>query len=218
MFEEIKKNFFVFSQNLPGSNVFLITADSNVLIDSGTQANSNELSEALNELGLKQEDVSRIFFSHGHSNHFSGAKVFNQAELRMTEHDALFVNQKNFAFTRADFYKTSFFPKINDFLQGGQEIDLGSAVLKVISTPGHTRGSVCFFEPKKKILFSGDLFFNSHAGRHDYPSGNKKELIASLRMVSETEFDVLCPGHGVVLRADARIQRRNLLEILQVLY
>jgi len=68
--------------------------------------------------------------------------------------------------------------------------------LRVIHTPGHTEGSICLFDEKNKILFSGDtIFHGDYLGRTDLPSGNKKELDRSVEKIEKLKFDELCPGH-----------------------
>jgi glyoxylase-like metal-dependent hydrolase (beta-lactamase superfamily II) len=74
--------------------------------------------------------------------------------------------------------------------------EVGSSRLEVISTPGHTPGSVCF--RTQGVLFTGDTLFNARVGRTDLPGGNRaalKESIASL-LLSCTLEAVILPGHG----------------------
>ena len=70
--------------------------------------------------------------------------------------------------------------------------------MKVIHTPGHTKGSCCYFLEEQKVLFSGDTLFMESVGRADLPTGNEKELMQSVRekvltLPSETK---VFSGHG----------------------
>ena len=68
----------------------------------------------------------------------------------------------------------------------------------VIGTPGHTKGSCCFYFEEDKILVSGDTLFEGSVGRTDFPTGNSSQLIASLKnklMCLPDEVRVF-PGHG----------------------
>ncbi len=89
-------------------------------------------------------------------------------------------------------------PEADILLTDGDVINLGGISLKVIETPGHTPGSVCFYNEVSGELFSGDtLFFNS-VGRWDLPGGDKKELMKSLKRLMELPGDtIVYPGHGI---------------------
>ena len=71
------------------------------------------------------------------------------------------------------------------------------ADLEILHTPGHTKGSVCFYFPQEKVLFSGDTLFYRGYGRTDLPGGDMQQLIASLRHLNTLPSDVVVyPGHG----------------------
>lgn len=69
---------------------------------------------------------------------------------------------------------------------------------KVIATPGHTKGSVCFYNESEKALISGDTVFYQSYGRTDLPGGSEREMQKSLaKIFEELPKDVLVyPGHG----------------------
>jgi len=87
-------------------------------------------------------------------------------------------------------------PRPDRLLADGDEIRIGQACLRVIHTPGHSPGSVCFYTPG--ILFSGDTLFCGGVGRTDLPGGSWKDLIRSLRtrVLTYPEETVVLPGHG----------------------
>jgi len=68
---------------------------------------------------------------------------------------------------------------------------------KVLYTPGHTEGSVCFWNEEAKVLFSGDtLFYRSH-GRTDLLGGDDQKMKASLKSLLNLPDDTtVYPGHG----------------------
>jgi len=67
--------------------------------------------------------------------------------------------------------------------------------VKVIETPGHTKGSVCL--QINNYLFTGDTIFEKDIGRVDLPGGNKTELTESLKKISKLPANLkLYPGHG----------------------
>ena len=88
-------------------------------------------------------------------------------------------------------------PKADIKMSGGENIILGDNLFYVIETPGHTKGSICLYSEKEKILFSGDTLFYESVGRWDLKGGNKKELFKSLdRLLKLPEDTVVYPGHG----------------------
>ena len=69
--------------------------------------------------------------------------------------------------------------------------------LKILSTPGHTPGSVCFYFPEDGILFSGDTLFQMGYGRTDLPGGDIQQLWHSLDLLLALPPEtVVYPGHG----------------------
>ncbi len=81
-------------------------------------------------------------------------------------------------------------------LQDGDVISLGGKELRVLHTPGHTRGSVCLLA--RDFLLSGDTLFCRSVGRSDLPGGNSCQLVNSINsklMVLDENLAVF-PGHG----------------------
>ena len=69
--------------------------------------------------------------------------------------------------------------------------------LKILPTPGHTPGSVCFYFPEDKVLFSGDTLFQMGYGRTDLPGGDIQQLWHSLDLLLALPPEtVVYPGHG----------------------
>lgn len=81
------------------------------------------------------------------------------------------------------------------FLTDGQEIKIGESVLKVIRTPGHSKGSICLLGDN--FVFTGDTIFNDALGRIDLPGGSKKELDESLSKMENILKSgmTVYPGH-----------------------
>jgi glyoxylase-like metal-dependent hydrolase (beta-lactamase superfamily II) len=84
------------------------------------------------------------------------------------------------------------------YLTDDELIRFGNHELRVIHTPGHTPGSVFFYCEEEGIAFSGDTLFYKGIGRSDLPGGNKEELKASLKFITEflPNETVIYPGHG----------------------
>ena len=88
-------------------------------------------------------------------------------------------------------------PPVGKYFGDGDEITFGSHRLKVIETPGHSKGSVFFYCPEEAIALSGDTLFRNSIGRTDYLGGSMFQIIQSLRMICQLpDNTVVYPGHG----------------------
>ena len=87
-------------------------------------------------------------------------------------------------------------PALNDPPQPDTEIE--SCEFRIIHTPGHTRGGVCYYFENIPAIFTGDTLFRSSIGRTDLPGGNTETLYNSIREKLFTLPDNLriFPGHG----------------------
>lgn len=88
-------------------------------------------------------------------------------------------------------------PALRATLKEGDTIAFGNTTLKVLSTPGHSQGSLCYYCEKEGVLFSGDTLFCGSMGRTDLQGGSMSEIMKSLRRLTTLPEDtkVLC-GHG----------------------
>lgn len=74
-------------------------------------------------------------------------------------------------------------------------LKLGSTEIKVIHTPGHTIGGVCYMV--ENVIFCGDTVFEGNIGRTDFPDGSFEVLLESLKRLKRLDGDyILYPGHG----------------------
>lgn len=82
-------------------------------------------------------------------------------------------------------YKLNCNEKSNEFLY------------ETIKTPGHSKDSVTFYFPNKKVMFTGDFLFQGTIGRMDLPGGDIKEMQKSLQLISSYNDEIkIYPGHG----------------------
>ncbi len=84
------------------------------------------------------------------------------------------------------------------YIEEGQIIAFGQSQFKIILTPGHSPGSVCFYNEKESFMIGGDLIFKDGVGRTDLPGSNPADLIKSIKekilpLPNET---MIYPGHG----------------------
>lgn len=89
-------------------------------------------------------------------------------------------------------------PKAGRLLHEGEVVAFGNQQMRVIATPGHTPGGICFYHEKEGVLLSGDSLFMGCIGRCDLPGGNEWDLVDSLRnkILTLPENVRVLPGHG----------------------
>jgi len=80
----------------------------------------------------------------------------------------------------------------------GEELSIGGMDFSMISTPGHTAGSVCFYFKSDGALISGDTLFHGSFGRYDFPTGSLAQLVHSICGVlfALPDATAVYPGHG----------------------
>lgn len=89
-------------------------------------------------------------------------------------------------------------PTPSVFIEDNAEIEVGQMKLKAILAPGHSPGSLCFYNEVEKFLIGGDVLFYGSIGRTDLPGGNHKQLIDSIlsRLMPLPEDVKVHSGHG----------------------
>lgn len=179
------------------SNIYLI--DNEVLVDTGTGIFFNEIKEELENLKIDLNGIHTIVNTHCHFDHSGGDKNFRDlcnAKIAIHEKDkeALETGEGTLAEL---FGKKQKAVTVDYVLKEGDKIKTKNFNFVVISTPGHTKGSICLYEKNKKILISGDTIFADSVGRTDFPSGSLEDLIKSLKKLSKLNIMYLLPGHGI---------------------
>lgn len=78
------------------------------------------------------------------------------------------------------------------------QISLIGYDVKVIETPGHTSGGVCYYFPTEQVIFTGDTLFRGTIGRTDLPTGSYEQILHSLRekLMALPDDVIVYPGHG----------------------
>jgi glyoxylase-like metal-dependent hydrolase (beta-lactamase superfamily II) len=173
------------------SNIYLIGKDT--VVDTGTGFNFVRLFDIFKRLGVSFEQVKFVVNTHMHYDHVGGNNFFENAKVLIHEHDAPVVEKADQKMSNADFFggkmKQS---KSVQRLKDGETFKN----FKIIHTPGHSRGSICLYDEKSKLLISGDTIFSDGVGRTDLPGGNEEELEASLEKLMTLKIDKILCGHG----------------------
>ena len=142
-----------------------------------------------------------LLATHGHLDHnFGNEALYTEFRLclEISEKDENLVN--NLASQAEKFYGMTLdisCPPISHRLEDNEEITFGTHKLKVLETPGHSRGSVCFLEENEHVLFSGDTLFQNSIGRTDLGGGSMMQIIQSLRLLAQLPDETrVFAGHG----------------------
>lgn len=167
-----------------------------VIVDPGCY-DSSEVRALKDFVEEKHLTVKAIWLTHGHFDHIFGVASFPGVPVYMHPADkALLAMDGSLAEAIGlDAPDTSF---TTTDISDGETLSFGETEFKVIATPGHTPGGVCFYDEKDKVLFSGDTLFAGSIGRSDLPLGDYDSLIVSLmETLMGLPGDVtVIPGHG----------------------
>jgi hydroxyacylglutathione hydrolase len=145
-------------------NSFLIEGSKKILIDPGHRHLFQHVRQGLERIGMAPDQIDVVLVTHGHPDHLETVGSFGAStQWAMSRIDYEFVMK--YLGPQVEFPKPAF------FLQEG-DLTIGNTSLQVFLSPGHSPGSVCFYWPGKKVLFTGDVVFNQSIGRTDLPGGS----------------------------------------------
>lgn len=178
------------------ANCYLIQEDKNaLLIDPGDAA-----SFLLEEVQRQNLTLVGILATHGHFDH-----VMAVGELQLGVPAPFYIHKKDqFLIDRLESTAEHFLghkpiiipPQKTTFLPSS-ELQISNFEFKILHTPGHTPGSVCFYFPEEKVVFTGDTLFAGAIGRTDLSYSNKADMKVSLRKLAALPEEVTVhPGHG----------------------
>lgn len=163
------------------------------LIDAG-----GNYEKTVSLLKETKAELKYILHTHGHFDHIQGDwEIQKNFDVKIFIHKNDEILAKSLKQQLMIFgMKSAESPKIDGYLEDGQIIEVGNLKLKVIHTPGHTSGGVCFLVDK--TLLSGDTLFADNVGRTDLHGGSYEVLGNSIKnkLFTLDEDITVYPGHG----------------------
>lgn len=183
----------------------------NLIIDEKTNQSAlvdcNEFSQKMIDM-IGDTDLKYILLTHGHFDHIIGVKSVKEkygAQVVISKEDEPMLNSAKLSL--AVFCNA---PQNNVdadiIVKDGDEITLGETKIKVMATPGHTSGSVCYIA--ENCIFSGDTLFYCSCGRTDFPSGSPEQMMSSLQKLKALDGDYkVYTGHNNLTTLD--FERKN---------
>ncbi len=211
---KVIENVYYFQENpMLDCNQVIINDKSTgelTLFDSGNGVSLKGLFKGMNNLGLDYQKITKVFLTHEHVDHVLGlyplikvlkrnppklyaygltAEILGEGNESKIFPGNLGISPKTFGL--------EIIPLEVNTLKIDETINIGSEfTFQIYHTPGHSQGSVCYYESNKKILIPGDLVFTGGSfGRYDFPGGSLDALIESIKFVNDLDVKYLLPGH-----------------------
>ena len=180
-----------------GTNCYLVINEEtkeSVMVDPG--AYPAKVKNAVKEQGLK---LKAVLLTHAHFDHIMGlSDVMEDVKVPVYVEEAdlpmMTDGESNLssAYVRGGYRFEEAVP-----VSDGQQLEIAGFQFRVIHTPGHTQGGVCYYVEKEGVLFSGDTLFCCSVGRSDFATSSTSALIRSIKeklflLPDETK---VFPGH-----------------------
>jgi len=166
-----------------------------MVIDPG-----DEIQSVLALVNKHKLQVKQIVITHAHIDHVGGAM-----KLRAATGAPILLNQNDYQLLKMLDMQATWIGvpspgkvEIDQSIGHADTVKAGSLTANVISTPGHTEGSICLYFPIQKKLIAGDTLFAGSIGRTDLPGGSFEKIIESLhdKLLALPDDTVVTPGHG----------------------
>jgi glyoxylase-like metal-dependent hydrolase (beta-lactamase superfamily II) len=176
--------------------VFCHDTSEAIIIDPGSdeQHETERILKFIDENALKP---TLVINTHGHPDHTCGNGTFKKAfniPILVHKKDEHMFGMHGKAIARSlGFSNCS--PQADRYLEDGNIVNFGNENLKVIHTPGHTKGSICLLGHDE--IFTGDTLFAGSIGRTDFPESSEKDMPQSLKKLARLPDSLaVFPGHG----------------------
>lgn len=188
--------------NMLDENCYVVSDETKacVIIDCGAfyEEDRQAIVKYIRDNELKSK---HLLVTHGHLDHnFGNNTLFEEFGLRpevAAEDQSLMSHLRQQGEAMYHLQLDYDFPDIGHVFKKDETISFGNHELKIIPTPGHSKGSVTFYCESEKVAFTGDTLFKMSIGRTDFAGGSMMQIIQSLRTLAQLPDEtVVLPGHG----------------------
>lgn len=188
--------------NMLEENCYVVSDETKecVIIDCGAFY-GEERDAIVRYIDNNQLKPVHLLATHGHLDHnFGNNTILEHYGLKpeVAEGDRNMMNNYNQQAQKFYGMQLNFeLPEAGSVIADNQDITFGNHKLKVIPTPGHSKGSVTFYCKEENVAFTGDTLFQQSIGRTDLHGGSMMQIIQSLRILAQLPDEtVVKPGHG----------------------
>lgn len=223
--KEVIKNLYYFSEDqMLDCNQYIIKDPDTkelTLFDAGNGISLKGLFKGMAQYNLDPSNITKVFLTHEHVDHTLGLYpliklminsppqiyAYGETAKILREGDVSRIFPGNLGI-KPSMFNVEIIPLKVTNLENINEIEISSEFkFQIHYTPGHSLGSICYYENTKKILIPGDLVFQMDKflnigsfGRYDFPGGSLDALKKSIQHATELDVSILLPGHmGIVL-------------------
>ena len=167
-----------------------------VVIDPG--GDLPEVERAIRRAGVC---VDKIWLTHGHVDHVAGAtnmKTNLRVSIEGPHMDDLFLLQHVAETGRSYGMWNASNVTPDRWLEEGDQVQIGELTFNVLHCPGHSPGSIVYFNPVQRLAIVGDVLFAGSIGRTDLPGGDYQQLIESIKdkLLPLGDDVAIISGHG----------------------
>ena len=190
------------------ARVYLIAGETLTLVDSGLPGRSRGVLKYIRSIGRREDELRHILITHSHPDHTGMTSALAKAtgaSIVVHRSDTVRLKQNRLALGYSGLFGRVASPLpifsrvgVDTLVEDGDLLPIHGGI-RIIHTPGHTRGSVCFLLEESKALFSGDTIFSDGeriSRSVPFPGYDRDSYIRSLKRLAEFEFEGVFGGHG----------------------
>ncbi len=177
-----------------------------VIIDPGCN-NADEENMLVSFIEENELVPVKLLNTHGHIDHILGnyfiKKKYNLHLEAHVDDEFLLSDAKNYGANFGIIMQEEP-PLIDKYLNEGDTVEFGNSTLHILHVPGHSPGSIVFYNEEEKILIGGDVLFNDSIGRTDLPGGDYDLLATGIKekIFTLNKNIEVYPGHGTSTSID----------------
>lgn len=192
-------NIKTFEMGSIGTNCYVVSDDNGNCAIVDCDGNTTALYNYIDQNHLKP---THILLTHGHFDHIGAVEEVKEKYgclVYACDKEVALLSDPSLNASNMSYRPLCITPDVT--VKEGDVITIGDLEFKVIETPGHTEGSICFMI--ENAILSGDTLFLGSCGRVDFPTGDPKAMMASLQRLKNLKGDyVVYPGHGPATSLD----------------